>query len=64
MAVRWDRIDRKLAVIQALLVDLIEDLAVLRTQMEAEERQRQGEEPVAEKKVQRKLRKGEKVELK
>jgi len=61
MAVSWDRVDRKLAVIQALLVDLVEDLAALRVQME----ESRGEvEPVAEKKVQRKLRKGEKVELK
>ena len=61
MAVSWDRIDRKLAVIQALLVDLVEDLAVLRVQME----ESRGEvEPIVEKKVQRKLRKGEKVELK
>ena len=60
MAVRWDRIDRKLAVIQALLVDLVEDLAVLRAQMEESQKE---VEPVAEKKVQRKLRKGEKVEL-
>ena len=60
MAVRWDRVDRKLAVIQALLVDLVEDLAVLRAQMEES---RKEVEPVAEKKVQRKLRKGEKVEL-
>jgi len=61
MAVSWDRIDRKLAVIQALLVDLVEDLAVLRAQTEESPREI---EPVVEKKVQRKLRKGEKVELK
>ena len=61
MAVSWDRIDRKLAVIQALIADLVEDLAVLRVQMEESRREA---EPIAEKKVQRKLRKGEKVELK
>ena len=61
MAVSWDRIDRKLAVIQALLVDLVEDLAVLRAQTEESPREI---EPIVEKKVQRKLRKGEKVELK
>ena len=61
MAANWDRIDRKLAVIQALLVDLVEDLAVLRAQTEESPRE---VEPVVEKKVQRKLRKGEKVELK
>ena len=61
MAASWDRIDRKLAVIQALLVDLVEDLAVLRAQTEESPRE---VEPVVEKKVQRKLRKGEKVELK
>jgi len=61
MAVSWDRIDRKLAVIQALLVDLVEDLAVLRAQTEESPRKT---EPIVERKVQRKLRKGEKVELK
>jgi len=61
VAASWDRIDRKLAVIQALLVDLVEDLAVLRAQTEESPRE---VEPVVEKKVQRKLRKGEKVELK
>ena len=61
MATSWDRVDRKLAVIQALLVDLVEDLAMLRAQTEESPRE---VEPVVEKKVQRKLRKGEKVELK
>jgi len=56
MTVSWERIDRKLAIIQALLADLAEDLATLRTQ--------QAREPVvAEKKVGRKLRRGESVEV-
>ena len=52
----WERISRKLAIIQALLVDLAEDIASL-------VKQEAGERPVAEKHIGRKLRKGEKREL-
>jgi len=54
--VSWERISRKLAVIQALLVDLAEDLASLM-------KQEAGDRPVAEKRIGRKLGKGEKLEL-
>ena len=51
-----ERINRKLAIIQALLVDLAEDIAsIVREEVE--------DKPVAEKRVRKKLKKGEKLEI-
>ena len=51
-----ERINRKLAIIQALLVDLAEDIAFILGD--------KGEKkPVAEKHVRKKLKKGEKLEI-
>ena len=65
MAVSWERIDRKLAILQALLIDLAEDLALLRAQQaqrseaEAVERDDKG----ITVKIGRKMEKGEVVEM-
>ena len=65
MAVSWERIDRKLAILQALLIDLVEDLALLRAQQaqrsEAKAVERDDEGITV--KIGRKMEKGEVVEM-
>ena len=65
MAVSWERIDRKLAILQALLIDLVEDLALLRAQQaqrsEAEAVKRDDKGITV--KIGRKMEKGEVVEM-
>ena len=65
MAVSWERIDRKLAILQALLIDLAEDLALLRAQQaqrsEAEAVERDDKSITV--KIGRKMKKGEVVEM-
>ena len=65
MAVSWERIDRKLAILQALLIDLVEDLALLRAQQaqrsEAEAVERDDKSITV--KIGRKMEKREVVEM-
>ena len=57
---RLTKIERKLIVLQAALADLVEEWVELKALLAKPPE----EEPVAEKRVGRKLKKGEKVEVK